>query len=129
MFGEVQPEMGDFQPNFTKKYLVDSSNGKKGYHWKKKMRLAFWYVLAMFHFPLFDNLELSKLFFGGAKSMLNIEAFWDMYMGVEPKIGGKPPKMDGVFSWKTLWTNGWFGGPTPLFGNTHIYIYTYTYTN
>ena len=28
--------------------------------------------------------------------------------------------MDGL-QWKTLWTNGWFGGPTPSFGNTHIF--------
>ncbi len=31
------------------------------------------------------------------------------------------PKMDGL-SWKTLWTNGWFGGPTPIFGSTPIWI-------
>ena len=93
------------------------------------MRLAFWYVLAMFHFPLFDNLELSKLFLL-AKSMLNIKAFWDMYMGVEPKIGGfYPPKMDGENFMENP-MNKWMilGGGPPLFLETPIYIYIYVFT-
>ena len=39
-------------------------------------------------------------------------------MGVEPKIGGKPPKRDGENNGKP-YQNGWFGGNT-IFGNTHI---------
>ena len=39
-------------------------------------------------------------------------------MGVEPEIGGKPPKMDGL-SWKTLSKIHGLGG-TLIFGNTHI---------
>ena len=38
-----------------------------------------------------------------------------MNVGVEPNIGGFP--QNGWWkSWKTLWTNGWFGGTT-IFGN------------
>ena len=42
-------------------------------------------------------------------------------LDVEPKIGGKQtPKMDGENSWKTLWTNGWFGWFYHIFGNTQL---------
>ncbi len=38
-----------------------------------------------------------------------------------PKIGGKPPKWMAKISWKTLWTNGWFGGFSPyVWFNTHF---------
>ena len=37
-----------------------------------------------------------------------------------PKIGVvKPPKLDGLFHGKP-YQNAWFGGPTPIFGNTQI---------
>ena len=42
-------------------------------------------------------------------------------MGVEPKIGGKTPKMDGENKGKTLWTNGWFGGFSHYFWK-HPYV-------
>ena len=29
-------------------------------------------------------------------------------------------KNRGIPEWKTLWTYGWFGGETPIFGNTHV---------
>ena len=32
------------------------------------------------------------------------------YIGCFPKIGGFPPKWMVYKSWKSLWTNGWFGG-------------------
>ena len=38
-----------------------------------------------------------------------------------PKIGGKPPKMDGENNGKPLSTNGWFGGKTHYF-RKHPYI-------
>ena len=41
-------------------------------------------------------------------------------MGVNPKIGGKPPKWM-IYNGKPYFFNGWFGGPTPIFGNTHIH--------
>ena len=37
----------------------------------------------------------------------------ELYMGVEPKNRGGPPKMDGENNgkpMKTLFSNGWFGG-------------------
>ena len=40
-------------------------------------------------------------------------------VGVEPKIGEKPQN-EWFISWKTLWTNGWFGGKTPIFRNTQV---------
>ena len=48
---------------------------------------------------------------------------WEMlnrfYMGVEPKIGGKHPKMDGL-KWKSLFK--WMiWGENPLFSETSIY--------
>ena len=36
-------------------------------------------------------------------------------VGVEPKIGGFHPQNGWFFSWKSLWTNGWFGGKTHYF--------------
>ena len=36
-----------------------------------------------------------------------------------PKIGGKPPKMDGENNGKPLFTNGWFGG-TIIFRNIRM---------
>ena len=38
-------------------------------------------------------------------------------MGVSKNRGGPPKWM--VYNGKPYW-NGWFGGPTPIFGNTHI---------
>ncbi len=40
-------------------------------------------------------------------------------MGVEPKIGGFPPKWM-VYNGKP-YKNGWFEGFPPIFGNTHIF--------
>ena len=40
-------------------------------------------------------------------------------MGVEPKIGGFPPKWM-VYNGKP-YKNGWFGGFPPFFGSTHIF--------
>ena len=46
---------------------------------------------------------------------------YKMYMGVEPKIGGKP--QNGWWKkWNTLFFNGWFGGKTPIFGNIQIVV-------
>ena len=44
------------------------------------------------------------------------------FYGCQPKNRGiLLPKMDGIFSWKTLWKwMIWFGGTT-IFGNTHIW--------
>ena len=32
------------------------------------------------------------------------------------------PKMDGEHNGKPYEQMGWFGGPTPIFGNTHILV-------
>ncbi len=39
-------------------------------------------------------------------------------MDVSKNRGGPPKWM--VYNGKPLWTNGWFGGKTPIFGNTHM---------
>ena len=46
--------------------------------------------------------------------------FW-MY-GCQPKNRGKTHQHWWFISWKTLWTNGWFGGvlPPPIFGSTPV---------
>ena len=43
-------------------------------------------------------------------------------MGGPPKIGVFTPKMDGENKGKPYW-HWWFGGPTPIFGNTHILLH------
>ena len=45
---------------------------------------------------------------------------WDWKMGVEPKIGGKPPKWMVYFMENPIKMNG-FGGSI-IFGNTHMSI-------
>ena len=37
-----------------------------------------------------------------------------------PKIGVFTPQNGWWKEWKTLWTNGWFGGNTSIFGSTPI---------
>ncbi len=58
----------------------------------------------------------------GKSSTPKVPAGKRRIMGVEPKIAGlKTPKMDGLFHGKPYW-NGWFGGPTPIFGNTLMVV-------
>ncbi len=62
------------------------------------------------------------LFFPQSKNPRNKKLVAQKKKGVS-KNRGKTPKMDSEKNlWKTLWTNGWFGGPktTPSFGSTPI---------
>ena len=46
------------------------------------------------------------------------------YMGVEPKIVGRYPKMDGENNGKPYFSMDDWGGKPTIFGNIHIYIQT-----
>ena len=48
--------------------------------------------------------------------------FKSMNMWVFPKIGGNPPKMDGLFHGKP-YQKGMIWGVSHIFGNTHVYKY------
>ena len=50
----------------------------------------------------------------GFLPFLQIWGSTKLHLGVEPKIGRKHAKMNGLFHGKPYW-NGWFGGPTPIF--------------
>ena len=57
---------------------------------------------------------------------LKISTIPPKYMGVEPKIGGKPPIWMVVFcNGKPYEQMGIFGGFSHIFGSTPIYIYIY----
>ena len=46
---------------------------------------------------------------------------WCVYIWVFPKIVVYTPKRT-VYKWKTLLIHGWFGGKTPIFGNTQVFL-------
>ena len=45
---------------------------------------------------------------------------WDKIWGVEPKIGGNTPKMDGVYKGKPYFLMDDLGGKPTIFGNIHV---------